>query len=201
MGDLNKRNYVLVLDSSGSMGEPVSRTNKTSRWHFAQEATVAVARKCAELDSDGIDVYTFNKKFKKFANTTPEKVAEIFNTVEPMGGTSFTEVMEDVFETHFAGDKPTTVLVVTDGCPSDGVVGQQALAKLLVKTANRLEGDAELGVEFIQIGEDPTAHEFLKKLDDDLVSAGSKFDIVDTKTMEDLDGMSITDVLLAAVND
>lgn len=196
------RNYVLLLDHSGSMGEPVSSKNRSvSRWQYVQEATAAVARKCAELDSDGIDVYTFNKSFKRFTNVTPETVTNIFKTVSPMGGTDFVPVLTDVFQRHFDGDKPTTVLVITDGEPSDGVAGQTALAKLIINAANRLEGDAELAVSFIQVGDDPAATAFLKKLDDGLQGAGAKFDIVDAKTVEDLENMSIEDVLLAAVND
>lgn len=72
---------------------------------------------------------------------------------------------------------------------------------LLITTANKLESDGELGISFIQIGNDKPAAVFLKKLDDELVSAGAKFDIVDTKTCDDLDNMSVQDMLLAAVND
>lgn len=195
------RDYVLVLDKSGSMSNPVRPGSSQSRWTAAQEATMAVANACAKLDPDGIDVYTFGEKFKRFENTTPEKVAEIFNTVTPNGGTDFVPVLTDVFANHFKkGDRPTTVLVVTDGEPSEAS-GQSALAKLLIATANKLEADAELAVQFIQIGDDPKASAFLKKLDDNLVSAGAKFDIVDAKTSEDMENMSITDMLLAAVND
>lgn len=201
MDDLKARNYVIVLDRSGSMGEPTSSSNRNSRWNTAKESVLALARKCQELDSDGIDVYTFNKSFQKFSNTTADKVNEIFNTVSPMGGTDFVPVLTDVIESHFKGDKPTTVLIITDGEPSDGVSGQRALANLIINTTKRMEGDAELGLEFVQIGTDPAAASFLKKLDDDLQSAGAKFDIVDTKTCDELENMSIEDVLLAAVND
>lgn len=195
------RNYVVLIDRSGSMGEPVSKTNKSSRWNYAKESVIALARKCAEFDADGIDAYTFNKSFERFPNTTPEKVAELFTKVSPMGGTDFVPVLSDALTRHFASDKPTTILVITDGEPSDGAAGQRALAKLIIDAANKIEGDAELAIQFIQIGDDPNAKAFLKKMDDDLQSAGAKFDIVDAKTCDDLETMSIEDVLLAAVND
>lgn len=195
------RNYVLLIDRSGSMGESVSPSSRVSRWEAVREVTQAVARECAKLDSDGIDVYFFNKSFTRFESVTPEKVGEIFSSVSPMGGTDFVPVLSDVFKNHFSHDKPTTVLVITDGCPSDGAEGQKATARLLIETANKIEGDAELAVSFVQIGRDPAASDFLRKLDDGLQSAGAKFDIVDAKTCDDLENMSITDVLLAAVND
>lgn len=200
MDDLKMRNYVIAFDRSGSMGEPTSKTNKTSRWDTVRETALALVRKCQELDSDGIDVYTFNKSFVKYANTTVETVENIFKS-SPMGGTDFVPVLTDILENHFKGDKPTTVLIVTDGEPSDGVAGQRALANLIINATKRMEGDGELGLEFIQIGNDPAAQAFLKKLDDELQAAGAKFDIVDTKTCDELENMSIEDVLLAAVND
>ena len=197
-----KRDYVLVLDRSGSMSDPVRSGSSQTRWDAAQEATLAVARECAKLDPDGIDVYTFGTKFQRFQNTTPDKVGEIFNQVSPAGGTDFVPVLSDVFAEHFKkAARPTTVLVVTDGAPSEGPAGQAALAKLIVATSNKLEADAELAVQFIQIGQDPNATTFLRKLDDDLVKAGAKYDIVDSKTSEDLENMTITQMLLAAVND
>jgi hypothetical protein len=166
-----------------------------------REYVSSVTRKCCELDADGIDVYLFGKSYTKFENVTAEAASDIFKKNSPGGGTDFIPVMTDVFNKHFAGDKATTVLVVTDGEPSEGVSGQKALAKLLVEAANKLESDNDLAVQFIQIGDDEGAAKFLKKLDDDLVSAGAKYDIVDTKTCDDLENMSIEDVLLAAIKD
>ncbi len=204
--DLAKRDYVLVIDRSGSMAEPVKKkflgVGQTSKWASMQETVMAVARKCQEFDDDGIDLYVFNTSFKKFENTTPDKVQEIFDHVGPNGGTDFVPVLTEVINTHFSrANKPTTVFVVTDGCPSDEHNGQRQLAKLIIDTANKLEHGDELGIEFLQIGDDNAAREFLKKLDEGLESAGAKFDIVNTKTSDELADLSIEDVLLAAVNE
>jgi uncharacterized protein with von Willebrand factor type A (vWA) domain len=200
-GDLSMRNYFVVVDRSGSMSEPVSKGSTISRWDAVQEYTLSVARECDKLDSDGIDVYLFNKSFSRYENVTADKVKDIFASTGPQGGTDFVPVLKDIFAHHFKGDKPSTILVFTDGEPSDGVEGQKAVAKLLIETANKLEADAELAVSFLQVGRDPAATAFLKKLDGDLTGAGAKFDIVDSKTCDDLDTMSITDILLAAIND
>jgi hypothetical protein len=200
--DLKKRDYVLVLDRSGSMSEAVSRKNPQSKWNAMKEVTMAVARKCQEFDSDGIDLYMFNTSFKKFENTTPDKVQEIFDTVGPNGGTDFVPVLTEVINVHFSrANKPTTVFVVTDGCPSDAVNGQKDLAKLITKTTQKLESGDELGIEFLQVGDDAAARDFLKNLDEGLEKAGAKHDIVNTKTCDDLADLSIEDVLLAAVNE
>jgi len=41
----------------------------------------------------------------------------------------------------------------------------------------------------------------LKKLDDDLVAQGAKWDIVDTKTFEEIESIGITQALIAALDD
>ena len=199
--DLDLRDYYVVIDRSGSMGESIKPPLHVSRWDAVKEYALTIARECEKLDDNGIDVYLFNRNFVRFENTTADKVADIFQHNAPQGGTDFIPVLTDVFERHFKNNKPSTVLVFTDGEPSEGAEGQKALAKLLINTANKLESGTELGVSFIQIGNDKSATAFLKKLDDDLVSAGAKFDIVDTKTCEELDNITIQDMLLAAVND
>lgn len=199
------RRYVAVIDCSGSMGEEVRGKGK-SRWNYAQESMLAFARKCEEFGGT-LDVYTFNGHYKHFPKAGADKVKEVFNTVSPMGGTDFVPVLTHVFQEHFnqpKGDaKPTTVVILTDGEPSDGVSGQKATAKCIIEATKKMEGDAELGLEFLQVGEDPKAKAFLTTLDDDLTGAGAKFDIVDTKTTDELEqkNLTIEDVLLAAVND
>ena len=52
-----------------------------------------------------------------------------------------------------------------------------------------------------QVGRDKKATAFFQALYDQLQAAGAKFDIVDTVTMEDMQGMSLSDVLLKAITD
>ena len=195
---LGARDYVVVIDKSGSMGEPWKKGTTVSRWDHAKESVMALARKCDELDDDGIDVYTFNMSFKAFSGVHADKVAEIFAKESPHGGTDFVPVLTEVFAAAKKSGKPTTVLVITDGQPSEPS-GEEALKKLITKTANSLEGGDELGIGFIQIGDDPHARDFLKMLDTGLKDA--KFDIVNTKTCDEMENVTIEQVLLDAVND
>ena len=58
-----------------------------------------------------------------------------------------------------------------------------------------------MAISLIQVGHDKKATVFLRALDDQLQQAGAKFDIVDTITIEDMEGMSLSDVLLKAITD
>jgi hypothetical protein len=64
-----------------------------------------------------------------------------------------------------------------------------------------MDRDEELAISFVQVGTDAQATKFLKVLDDELQSAGAKFDIVDTITMDDMEDMTLTEVLLNAITD
>lgn len=197
--ELAKRDYVICIDKSGSMG--IAHKN-TTRWKYAQEQTEALARKCAEFDSDGIDVHVFASSVKSYTGVTPDKVSQIFIENEPGNNTATDLVLKTVFDGYFAKKaagtaKPVTCIVITDGEPSD----KKAVAKVIIDAANKIDADEELAVTFIQVGDDAGARAFLESLDNDLQSGGAKFDIVDTRNEEEMEGMTMTDILVAAVND
>jgi hypothetical protein len=169
-----------------------------------QESTLALASKCEEFDPDGITVYLFSGRFKRYDNVTANKVSQIFKENEPSGRTDLAAVLQDATNSYFqrkaAGrTKPNgeTILVVTDGEPDD----RKAVMKVIIEASRRMDRDEELAISFVQVGTDLQATKFLKVLDDELQGAGAKFDIVDTVTMDDMEDMTLTEVLLNAITD
>jgi uncharacterized protein with von Willebrand factor type A (vWA) domain len=200
---LENRDYTLLIDSSASMGKPSEQDGK-SRWLALQESTFALARKCEEFDLDGITVYLFSHRFQRFDHVTSAKVAQIFAENLPADTTNLVGVLQDAINNYFqrkaAGkSKPNgeIILVITDGIPHD----RQAVYEVIINATHKMEHEKELGISIIQVGSDPQARKFLKALDDQLQSIGAKFDICDTITLEDLEEMSLTDVLMNAIND
>lgn len=200
---LKDRDYTLIIDKSGSMSTPDQRAGRT-RWQEAQESTLALARKCEQLDPDGITVYLFSGRFKRFDNVTASKVAQIFLENDPMGTTNLAAVLKDATDNYFkrkaAGQtKPAgeIILVITDGEPDD----RRAVMEVIISASRQMERDEELGISFIQVGNDASATRFLKALDDDLQGVGAKFDICDTITIDDMEDLSIAEVLIRAIED
>lgn len=200
---LEDRDYTLIIDKSGSMSVKDQSGGK-SRWEVMQESTLALASKCEELDPDGITVYLFSGRFKRYDNVTSNKVSQIFQENEPSGRTDLAGVLLDATNSYFQRKatkqtKPNgeTILVVTDGEPDD----RKAVMKVIIEASRRMDRDEELAISFIQIGADTQATKFLKILDDELQSAGAKFDIVDTVTMDDMEDMTLREVLLNAIVD
>ncbi len=197
------RDYTLIIDKSGSMSSGDQPSGKT-RWEAAQESTMALARKCEQIDPDGITVYLFSGRFRRYDNVTSDKVTQIYQENEPMGRTDLASVLQDALDNYFqrkaAGQaKPNgeTILVITDGEPDD----RKAVMRLIIDASRKIDRDEELAISLIQVGNDRTATQFLKALDDQLQGAGAKFDIVDTVTIEDMEEMTLAEVLLNAIND
>ncbi|MEH1951535.1 VWA domain-containing protein [Nostoc sp. C052] len=200
---MSDRDYTLIIDKSGSMSTP-DQVGGRSRWEIAQESTLALARKAEQFDPDGITVYVFSGRFKRYDDVTSAKVAQIFLENDPSGTTNLAGVLQDALNNYFqrkaAGkSKPNgeTILVITDGEPDD----RKAVFEVIIHATRQMERDEELGISIIQVGSDAQATKFLKALDDQLQSVGAKFDICDTVTLDDLEEMSLVDVLTNAITD
>lgn len=200
---MKDRDYTLIIDKSGSMSTPDQRGGR-SRWQEVQESTLALARKCEQFDPDGITVYLFSGRFKRYDDVTSAKVEQIFQENDPAGTTNLAAVLQDATNNYFqrkaAGQtKPAgeTILVVTDGEPDD----RKAVMEVIVNASRKMDRDEELAISFVQVGADPQAAKFLKALDDQLAGVGAKFDICDVISLDDLEDMSLSEVLLNAIND
>lgn len=195
------RDYTLIIDKSGSMS--THDVDGKSRWEAVQESTLAVAEHVSKLDPDGLTIYLFASTFTRYDNVKPDKVRDIFAEHNPMGRTDLTSVLNHALadwkqrkslKQLKSGD---TILVITDGIPDD----EESVASAIKGITKTMDGEEELAISFLQIGQDSHAAAYLRRLDDGLQSEGAKFDIVDTKTFSDLEKMSMTEVLLAALDD
>ncbi|MBW4570913.1 MAG: VWA domain-containing protein [Tolypothrix carrinoi HA7290-LM1] len=200
---MSDRDYTLILDKSGSMSTP-DQAGGRSRWDIAQESTLALARKCEQFDPDGLTVYVFSGRFKRYEDVTSAKVAQIFLENDPAGTTNLAGVLQNALDNYFqrkaAGKTKLngeTILVVTDGEPDD----RKAVFEVIINATRQMDRDEELAISMIQVGSDAQATKFLKALDDQLQSVGAKFDICDTITLDDMEDMSLADILMNAITD
>jgi Mg-chelatase subunit ChlD len=198
---LSGRDYTLIIDKSGSMAQK-DQPGGRSRWAVAEESAQAFAAKCEELDPDGLTLYFFAGRFRRYDGVTAARVAQTFRENEPCGSTDLAGVLKDAFDAYFTRKgqgkaKNETIVVLTDGEPDD----QRAVMRVVIEASRRLDKDEELALSFVQIGNDPSARRFLKVLDDDLARGGAKFDICDTITVDETEQMGLTEVLLGAIND
>lgn len=198
---IENRDYTLIIDKSGSMSNPDGKTEK-SRWLAVQESTLALAKECEKFDPDGITIYVFSKPFRRYDNVTSDRVTQIFEFNDPMGRSNLSGVLFDALENYFerktrGQTKPNgeTFLVITDGEPDD----PKAVMQVIIEASKNIDRNEELGISFIQVGNNLKATEYLQALDDKLKGVGAAYDIVNTITLDNMKEMSLTDVLLDAI--
>ena len=191
---------VFLIDDSGSMAG--------RSWRETAAALAAITPLCVARDADGIDVHFLNRAdsptFRHLA--TAQQVRHIFETVSPRGitptGTRLNAILKPYLrrlqERGSEAVKPLNVIVVTDGAPSDDV---ESVVIGVAKALDRCDAPAwQVGLQFVQVGNEPGAREALRELDDGLVEMGCPRDIVDTVPWRGLpDGELSADKLLKVV--
>lgn len=192
------RDYVVIVDMSGSMN---SRTEKSTRWDEAREALEFLVGPICELDPDGITLYFFSDYCERIDNiTSPETVKNLFEKKKPSGSTNLSGVLKKEFDLFFQRKadgkaKFETILVITDGAPNC----QETVVKEIIKASKKIDDDDELSISFIQIGNESGARDYLKRLDNDLEKDGAKFDIVDTRTYDEMMGMGVPELIVKSI--
>jgi hypothetical protein len=194
--------FIMVIDKSGSMGDDVGGNGpnaKRSRWEHMQETATQFSREISKIDSDGIGVVVFSGSgVNSYDGVNADKVKEIFANNRPGGSTPLHSALEEALKLAGKSAKKDFIVVFTDGQPDD----EEAVAKLIIKQANSQKNDEDLTFLFVQVGNDPSATSYLNRLDDGLQKRGAKFDIVDSKTIDEVDKFpSIIELIAHAVND
>lgn len=132
----------------------------------------------------------------------PIRLVKFMQKMILWGRTDLASVLSDAVNNYFdrktIGEAKTngeTILVITDGEPDD----YKGVMRVIIEASRQIDRDEELGISLIQVGKDRKATQFLQALDDQLESAGAKFDIVDTITIDDMQGLTLAEVLLNAI--
>lgn len=192
---LQEYNFILLCDKSSSMGETDMAGGK-SRWNYMQETVIGFAREICEIDSDGIGLVFFGGSLTVHDNCNVDKVKEAFASSRPSGSTPTAQALSEAIKLAKKSDKKAFTVCFTDGTPDN----KNELIDVIKRQANSQTRDEDFTVLFVQVGRDPGASEFLRKLDDDI--PGAKFDIVDAKTIEEVEKYSsIPELILAAISD
>lgn len=192
---LSEYDFKLIIDGSGSMEE--EDMDGKSRWEYMQESTIALARALNKIDSDGITVCIMSAgSVSVYDNVTADKVKEMFAKHRPSGGTPMHKAILEVLKTGKGSNKKQFISVHTDGLPDN----EAAVADVIRDQANSQKTDEECTFLFIQVGRDPKATHYLQQLDDNL--KGAKFDIVDAKTIDEVDKFpSVVELIAHAITD
>ncbi len=204
---LENRDYTFIF--ARSLQSWSSSHPYYEHWLAAQAKIIDLAKRCQSLDHDGITVYLASSPFIKHTNTEVLKLAQLFQIKNPPETMDLVSSLQDAIDDYFQRrDAKKTkngdiILVLVDKISNE----QEALINLIRNATEKIdlipgtENSYELGISFLQIGEDPATKECLTYLDDHLVEVGAKCDIVDTKLWYEIKQQSLTDILIHALVD
>ncbi|KAI0751078.1 hypothetical protein C8Q80DRAFT_1307944 [Daedaleopsis nitida] len=194
-------NTVIIVDDSGSMAG--------SRWKEARSALGMLASLAAEYDADGIDIFFLNDDKEGRDIKSAEAVFRLFDSVTPSGRTPIGMKLHEVLSPYLDSldraakkprnqrPKPVNYLIVTDGVPTDDP------ESVIIAAAKRLDAGnhyiSQVGIQFVQIGNDSIATRYLDKLDSQLEGVR---DIVDTTPYlgEELTHQMLLKILVGGIN-
>ncbi|KAG9082673.1 hypothetical protein FRC07_014137 [Ceratobasidium sp. 392] len=201
---LRQYDTVFLVDDSGSMSG--------SRWKEAGNALASVAEKAAIYDPNGIDIHFLNSPEFVQEVTSQQEVLDLFSSVRPYGPTPTGDRLDQLLGEYITQledaktkglkkmPKPVNFIVITDGVPTDDP------ESVIIAAARRLDAGnfllSQLGIQFIQVGNDSKATKSLKELDDGLNKTHKIRDMVDTTPYKGkaLDGATVVKVLLGGIN-
>lgn len=170
-----------------------------SRWRETSDALRAISPIITEQDADGVDIYFLNHRNRSARNSlggysnvlSPASVHEIFQIVQPSGGTPTGTRLNAILKAYLADlsevigkknqesrVKPLNIIVITDGVATDDVESS------IVSAAKKLDKMGaepwQVGIQFFQVGQDRAAAQDLQELDDGLAGEYGIRDMVDT---------------------
>ena len=117
---LTEYDFIVVIDKSGSMAEPVKAGSTITRWEAVQESALTFIRDVEKLDSDGRGLVLFSGPSIVTADgVTSDKFREVFAQNSPRGGTPLAEALTKALELAGKSDKKDFIVVFTDGVPDD----------------------------------------------------------------------------------
>ncbi|KAF8343736.1 hypothetical protein F5887DRAFT_971871 [Amanita rubescens] len=201
---LSKVKTVFIVDDSSSM--------QGERWQEAKNAIATLTEMASPYDTDGIDVHFLNHEAVGRNIKDPEAINALFQALIPKGLTLIGNKLEELLQEYLSiieplhtkpallkKIKPINFLIITDGYPTDDPEA------VIVQVAKRLDDKylpiTQVGIQFVQIGNDMSATEYLRQLDDGLSNKHKIRDIVDTTPYRGpVDGNSLLKILLGGIN-
>lgn len=200
---LKQRDYTIILAKNAvqNLGKP---PGLEQQWQKAEKSIINLAKKCEELDPDGITLYIASTPFQKYEGVNSEILTQIFQQDYAVQTLNLVDILKVVIENYFKHKTEGTqkangeiIIIVLDSEPEN----RRSIIKLLVEATQKINSRQELGIMFAQVGDDVIARGFLNTLDDDLHRAGAKLDIVDTKVLGEIEAKDIPNFLLNALFD
>jgi hypothetical protein len=221
---------VFVIDDTGSMqlaadSNEAATPDMKTRWGVLTKSMRYIGNIAAEYDPDGVDIHFLMSTGLSQSNVkSGQEVLNLLAQVDltkGSGGTYFATVLAEIlgpyvarYEDYFEATKrrekadkvrPLNIIVLTDGKADDAKSTKKTIIKMGKKLDKMNAPLTQVGIQFLQVGDDKDAAEWLKGLDNDLEDEYDIRDYVDTKTFNNLKNSAdftenLREILLGAID-
>ena len=192
----------LIIDISGSMNQ-IDGTGDLTKWQWCGAQVLHFAERLAPYHKT-FTITTFNTDYETTERCTPDKVEQVFASIEPQGGTDLLDPLmsrlNNAFRKYKPGGAPVLIVVITDGLPNVPA-DPQAINRALIDFSMCLTNPDQVVITFLQIGDNFDGRDFCMDIDDNLVKEGAKYDIVDTKTFFELKEKGLVNAMINAISE
>jgi hypothetical protein len=197
---LIKYDLEVIIDISGSMKD-ADGTGDISKFEWCHRQVRTLAER---LNAYGktLTITRFNRSFDVMTSCNPSKVEEIYATTVPEGATDLVDPLDNRMYANLNRDSnhPALIAIITDGLPNVPT-DTKAIDRAIINYTQQLKSPNQTVLTFLQIGDTFDGKDFCRNLDDNLVREGAKYDIVDTKTFDELKREGLVDALIDAIID
>ena len=116
VGAREQREYIVVLDMSGSMSSRDG--HHKNRWEHGEEACLHLVPFITKANKAGFTLYLFDHDYEKYTELHDKHhVNKIFRKHSPRGSTDLAKVLQAAINQHFYDKVKSSILVITDGEP------------------------------------------------------------------------------------
>ena len=158
-----------LVDDSDSMYGP--------RWITTKQVLAHIASIAVKYDKNGVDVRFFNNYLDdedRLNLDSAEKVMSLFDNLEPEGPTPTADTLDMELNEYIHEYKSNrhikglNLIIITDGEPSHGQDVEAVVVKYARILAQLDAPSLQVGIQFVQVGDEKLAKDFLDSLDNDL---------------------------------
>ena len=204
---------IFLVDDSSSMS--ADAPSGLSRWKEACNALADFANIAVKHDEDGIDIYFINHSHSGQGVKGTSEVHKLFR-FRPGGRTDIGARLQTLLPPGYIKQmqaaskelgpwpKRLNYIIITDGEATDPQVLREWIQGLAQTLADLRAPQAQIGFQFVQVGDDEGASRFLDELDgDESIKAAADYDIVDTVKFspgQNFDAVFLTKALMGGIN-